>query len=60
MTYIFNENVTLPQVLFKRFTSKSQIARLSVSKTLVENGLKKAFVLLIKPEHEPFYSSKKG
>ena len=54
MNYNFNENVTLPQVFFKHFTSKSQLAGLSVSKTLVENGLKKTFVLLIKPEESHF------
>ena len=33
------ENVTLPQVFFKHFASKNQLPGLSVTGTLVENGL---------------------
>ena len=32
-------NVTLPQVFFKHFASKIQLPGLSVSETLVKNGL---------------------
>ena len=32
-------NVTLPQVLFKLFASKNQLPGLSLTGTLVENGL---------------------
>ena len=39
MTCIFTENVTLPQVFFKYFASKNQVPGLSISGTLVENGL---------------------
>ena len=40
MTWIFTENVTLSQVFFKHFASKNQLSGLSVSGTLVENGLR--------------------
>ena len=33
------ENVTRPQLFFKHFASKSQLPGLSVSGTLLENGL---------------------
>ena len=39
MTCIFTENDTLPQVFFKHFASENQLPGLSVSETLVENGL---------------------
>ena len=39
MTCIFTENITLPHVFFKHFASKHQLPGLSVSGTLVENGL---------------------
>ena len=39
MTCIFTWNVTLPQVLFKHFSSKNQLPGLSITETLVENGL---------------------
>ena len=35
----FPKNVTLSQVSFKHFASKNQLTGLSVSGTLVENGL---------------------
>ena len=43
----FTENVTLPQVFSKHFASKSQLPGLSVSGTLVENGLMLAALLII-------------
>ena len=39
MICIFTSNVTLPQVLFKHLASKKQLPDLSVSGTLVENGI---------------------
>ena len=34
-------DVTLPQVFLKHFTSKNKLPGLSVSGTLIENGLKR-------------------
>ena len=39
MTCIFTQNVTLPQVFFKHFASKSQLPGFHISGTLTENGL---------------------
>ena len=39
MTCCFTENVPPTKVFFKHFASKSQLPGLSVSQTLVENGL---------------------
>ena len=47
MTCIFTENVALPQAIFKHFASKNQLSGLSVNGTLVENGLKYIFFLLL-------------
>ena len=38
-TCIFTENIIFAQVFFKHFASKNQLPGLSVSGTLVENGL---------------------
>ena len=43
----FTENVTLLQVFSNYFASKSQLPGLSVSGTLVENGLMLAALLII-------------
>ena len=40
MTFEVKMQVTLPQVFFKHFAGKNQLPGLSVSGTLVENGLK--------------------
>ena len=39
MTYIFTQNVTLPQVFFRHFASKNQLPGFCISGALVENGL---------------------
>ena len=39
------QNVTFPQLFFKHFSSKNQLPGLSVSGTLVENGLNKSGTL---------------
>ena len=43
MTCIFTYDVTLPQLFFKHLVSKSQLPGLSISGTLVENGLNTCF-----------------
>ena len=36
----YQQNVTLPQVVFKHFTRKNQLSGFYISGTLVENGLR--------------------
>ena len=52
----FTENVTLLQVFSNYFASKSQLPGLSVSGTLVENGLMLAALLIIWDLHQYFFN----
>ena len=45
-TFIFTQNVTLPQVFFKHFASKNQLPGLSISGTLLENELMQYLVFM--------------
>ena len=44
MNCIFTENVTLPQIFFKHFTSKNQLPGFYITGTLVENGWNPSYI----------------
>ena len=46
-TYVFTENVTLPQVFFKHFASKNQLPGSYIIGTLVEDGLIREHVIML-------------